>query len=151
MKFDIHSWEEIGIGEVCEGPISGLVVKASAPVALYVMAENGDTALVGHGASFDVSIGEPFRFWAEGKARVFVEARSRGVARSSGPIFTNTDAMPSGHVSEIKRLFREWALEERARAQRAKAATAALKAAAQPGEVPTDASAASSGEPASDA
>lgn len=118
MKFDPFAWEEVPLGKDFEGPLGGLKVLASAPVALFISVQ-GFEALAGYGHSFDLTLAEPFSFRVEGTKgiRAFWEVPgTMDLLPSPDPSLTNAERLPheSGSMNEVRRALRLQKLESRA-------------------------------------
>lgn len=128
MKFDPFRMQEVPCGKDMEGH-SPLEVVTSAPVALYVSSQ-GYEALVGYGATFDVSVDGPFSFRVEAakgeRVRCFVNSPPVAAFEPSGVIFTNHERglEESGMLYEVKKALRQQRLEHAQFMQNVRAETA---------------------------
>lgn len=131
MKFDIFAWSEIEPNLWFNGPAGSLVVKASAPSALFVE-QDGFEVCAGHGVAFDLDISGEFRFRLEGpkSARFFYQAGASVAVPSLGVVYTNADKLPaqSGTYFEVRRALREQQLAQSAMMKEIRAATSLLRA-----------------------
>lgn len=137
MSFDPRNWKEVVVNEGFKIPAGRLQLRLTAPAPLLITTQ-GNTAIAGYEASYDLKISEASTglISAPSKVRAFLYAPDFDTSFEpvDDEVYTNIDRMPSetGVIAEVLRATRQLELKKREMLAEMRAIQAEMAAEAAP-------------------